>query len=361
MLYWLLYSLEPEFSGLNVFRYITFRSGMAAATAILFVLFFGRKFIAFMRAKQFGQAIRSDGPESHLKKKGTPTMGGVLIISGLTVGTILWGDLGNPYIWALLLVTWGFAAVGFLDDYIKIAKKDPEGLASRWKFRLLVVFSLVVSLIIYYAQDNWMGQGQLYFPFFKDVALNLGPWYIALGVLTLVAASNAVNLTDGLDGLAIGPCIVNAAAFFVLCYLGGNAVFARYLQIPFVPGIGELSVFCAALLGAGVAFLWFNTYPAQIFMGDVGALALGGILGALAIASKNEFLLVILGGIFVLETLSVIVQVVSFKLRGKRVFKMAPIHHHFELMGWPEPKVIVRFWIISFLLATIALSTLKLR
>jgi phospho-N-acetylmuramoyl-pentapeptide-transferase len=215
--------------------------------------------------------------------------------------------------------------------------------------------------MIYYAQDNWGGQGQLYFPFFKDISLYLGPWYIALGVLTLVSASNAVNLTDGLDGLAIGPCIVNAAAFFVLCYLGGNAIFAKYLQIPFVPGAGELAVFCAAMLGAGVAFLWFNTYPAQIFMGDVGALSLGGILGALAIASKNEFLLVILGGIFVLETVSVVIQVVSFKLRGKRVFKMAPIHHHFELLGWPEPKVIVRFWIISFLLAVIALSTLKLR
>jgi phospho-N-acetylmuramoyl-pentapeptide-transferase len=334
---------------------------MSALTSLLVVLLFGRKYIAFMRKKQFGQTIREDGPETHLKKKGTPTMGGVLIILGLSVGTLLWADWGNPYVWVLLFVSWTFGSVGFLDDYIKIAKKDPEGLASRWKFRMLVFFALFASLTIYYAQDDWAGQGQLYFPFFKGSSLSLGPWYIALGVLTLVGASNAVNLTDGLDGLAIGPCVVNAAAFFVLCYLGGNAVFARYLQIPFVPGIGELAVFCAALLGAGVAFLWFNTYPAQIFMGDVGALALGGILGTLAIASKNEFLLVILGGIFVIETLSVIIQVVSFKLRGKRVFKMAPIHHHFELKGWPEPKVIVRFWIISFLLAIIALSTLKLR
>ena len=361
MLYWLFYSFESQFKILNVFRYITFRSGMAALTAFLFVLFFGRPFINFVRQKQYGQAIRTDGPQSHLKKKGTPTMGGVLIILGLTVGTLLWCDLTNPYVWALLLITLSYAAIGLLDDFIKVIKKDPEGLASRWKFRLQVIFALAAALVLYHAQDGYASQGHIYFPFFKKYYLDVGPWYIAFTVLTLVATSNAVNLTDGLDGLAIGPSIICAATFFFLCYLGGNAVFSRYLQIPFVEGLGELAPFCAAMLAAGVAFLWFNTYPAQIFMGDVGALSLGGALGALAIASKNEILLVILGGVFVIETLSVIIQVASFKLRGKRVFKMAPLHHHFELIGWPEPKIIVRFWIISFVLAVVALSTLKLR
>ncbi len=361
MLYWLLYSLESELSLLNVFRYITFRSGMAAITAFLFVLIFGKPFIRYIQRKQYGQAVRDDGPQSHLKKKGTPTMGGVLIVAGLSVGTLLWGDLKNAYIWNLLAITWIYGLIGLLDDYFKVIRKDPEGLASRWKFRLQVLGALVVSMGLFHAQDGWAGQGDLFFPFFKNLILNLGVWYIALTVLTIVGSSNAVNLTDGLDGLAIGPSIVCAAAFFILCYLGGNSVFANYLQIPHVPGIGELAVFCAAMMAAGVAFLWFNTYPAQIFMGDAGALALGGALGALSVASKNEFLLVILGGIFVIETLSVIIQVASFKIRGKRVFKMAPLHHHFELIGWPEPKVIVRFWIISFVLAVAALSTLKLR
>ncbi len=294
-------------------------------------------------------------------------MGGVLIILGLTVGTLLGANLSNPYIWCCLIVTWGFGLVGCLDDYFKVIRKDPKGLASRWKFRLLGVFSLIVAIGLYHSpefiggEETLASQGKLYFPFFKNLIVFLGPWYILLTVLTLIGSANAVNLTDGLDGLAIGPCVVCAAAFFILCYLGGNAHFAEYLQIPHVAGVGELSIFCAALLASGVGFLWFNTYPAQIFMGDVGALALGGALGALAVASKNEFLLVILGGIFVIETLSVILQVVSFKLRGKRIFKMAPLHHHFELSGWPEPKVIVRFWIVSFVLAIVALATLKLR
>jgi len=361
MLYWLLYSFEHEFSFFNVFRYISFRSGMAAITAFLFVLFLGKPFIWLIRRKQYGQAVRDDGPQSHLKKQGTPTMGGVLIVLGLSVGTLLWGDLSNSYIWALLIITWAYALIGLIDDYKKVIKKDPKGLASRWKFRLQVVFGVVAAIILFHSQDGWSGQGLVFFPFFKNFTVDLGTWYIAFTVLAIVGSSNAVNLTDGLDGLAIGPSIVCAAAFFVLVYLGGNAVFANYLQIPHVPGIGELSIFCASMLAAGVAFLWFNTYPAQIFMGDVGALSLGGALGALATASKNEFLLVILGGIFVIETLSVIIQVASFKLTGKRVFKMAPLHHHFELLGWPEPKVIVRFWIISFVLAIAALSTLKLR
>lgn len=361
MLYWLFYDQEHIWSAFNVFRYITFRSGMAALTALLFVLFCGQPFIRYIRRKQYGQAVRSDGPQAHLKKEGTPTMGGVLIVAGLSLGTLLWADLSNIYVWALLAITWLYALIGWLDDYKKVIRRDPKGLASRWKFRLQVIGALVVSLLLYRAQDGWGGQGHLYVPFFKNFFFNLGPWYIAFTVLTIVGASNAVNLTDGLDGLAIGPSIVCAASFFILTYLGGNVVFANYLQIPHVPGIGELAVFCASVMAAGMAFLWFNTYPAQIFMGDVGALSLGGALGALAVASKNEFLLVILGGIFVLETLSVILQVASFKLTGKRIFKMAPLHHHFELLGWPEPKVIVRFWIISFVLAVAALSTLKLR
>ena len=361
MLYLLLSQLDLSHPILNVFRYISFRSGMAAVSALFFVLFLGQPFIRWIVRKQYGQAVRTDGPQSHKKKQGTPTMGGVLILAGLSFGTLLWADLRNPYIWWMLFLTWSFGAVGYLDDYFKVIRKDPEGLASRWKFRFLVLAATLASLGLFHAQDTWVGQGFLFVPFLKHFAWSMGAWYIAFSVLVIVGTSNAVNLTDGLDGLAIGPSIVCAAAFFIFCYLGGNAVFANYLQIPFVPGIGELSIFCAAMMAAGVGFLWFNTYPAQIFMGDVGALALGGALGGLAVASKNEVVLVVLGGVFVMETLSVIIQVISFKTTGKRVFKMAPIHHHFELKGWPEPKVIVRFWIISFILAILALSTLKLR
>jgi phospho-N-acetylmuramoyl-pentapeptide-transferase len=361
MLYWLFLSLQDEFSALNVFRYITFRSGMAALTALLVVLVMGKPYIRWVQKKQYGQAVRDDGPQTHLKKKGTPTMGGLLILAGLSAGTLLWADLSNGYVWLLLAITWAYGAIGFVDDAKKILYKDPKGLASRWKFRWQVFAALFVAWGLYVLQKGTPVGGQLFFPFFKHITLDLGPWYLALAVLVMVGTSNAVNLTDGLDGLAIGPSIVSVGSFFVLCYLGGNAVFANYLQIPHVVNVGELGVFCAALVAAGVGFLWFNTYPAQVFMGDVGALALGGALGALAVATKHEILLVILGGIFVLETLSVIVQVVSFKLTGRRVFKMAPLHHHFELLGWPEPKVIVRFWIVSFLLALVALSTLKLR
>ncbi len=361
MLYALLYSFINEFKILNVLKYISFRSGLAAVTALLFVIFAGTPFINWMKKRQFGQAIRREGPQSHLKKTGTPTMGGVLILGGAFLGILFWGDLTNNYVWCILLILFVYGLVGFLDDYIKIIKKDPEGLASRWKFRLLFLGAALFSYISYVSADGDGVQGALFFPFFKNLVVNLGPYYMLLSLIVIVGASNAVNLTDGLDGLAIGPCIVNCASFFILCYLGGNIVFARYLQIPHVPGIGELAVVCAALMGGGIAFLWFNAYPAQIFMGDVGALALGGALGALSVLSKNEILLIILGGVFVVETLSVILQVASFKLRGKRIFRMAPIHHHFELLGWPEPKVIVRFWILSFILAIAALGTLKLR
>lgn len=361
MLYWLLVSLQDSFSAFNVFRYISFRSGMAAFTSILIVLLLGKPFIRFIQRKQYGQAVRDDGPQSHLKKQGTPTMGGLLILFGLSGGTLLWADLSNPYVWLLLAITWLYGMIGLLDDAKKVLYKDPKGLASRWKFRLQVFAALFVAWGLYVVQKETALNGILHFPFFKNFTLDLGPWYMGFAVLVMVGASNAVNLTDGLDGLAIGPCIVNVATFFLLAYLGGNAVFANYLQIPHLPQVGELSVFCAALLAAGVGFLWFNAYPAQIFMGDVGALSLGGAIGALAVATKHEILLVILGGIFVMETVSVIVQVVSFKLTGRRVFRMAPLHHHFELIGWPEPKIIVRFWIVSFLLALVALSTLKLR
>jgi phospho-N-acetylmuramoyl-pentapeptide-transferase len=361
MLYWLLLQFQPQVSFLNVFRYITFRSGMGALTAFLVVMVLGQPFINWVKRKQYGQAVRSDGPQSHLKKQGTPTMGGLLIVLGLSVGTLLWGDLSNPYIWLTLLITWSYAWIGLLDDWQKVTKKSSAGLASRWKLRLQVFFAVAVAWGVYAVQKGTPLEGILYFPFAKNFLLSLGPWYMMFAVFVIVGSSNAVNLTDGLDGLAIGPSIICAGVFFVLAYLGGNAVFADYLQIPHVPGSGELGVFCASLVASGVAFLWFNSYPAQIFMGDVGSLSLGGALGALAIASKNELLLAIMGGVFVMETVSVILQVLSFKLRGKRIFKMAPIHHHFELLGWPEPKVIVRFWIASFILGILALSTLKLR
>ena len=363
MLYWLFYSFVEEIPLFNVFRYLTFRSGLAALTAFLFVILFGRTFIRKARARQFGQAIREDGPVEHLKKKGTPTFGGLLIVGGFSTGVLLWCDLSNIYIWLLLALSWTFAMIGLLDDYLKVVRRDPKGLPSRWKFRLQYLCSVVFSIVLYkVAQDGWdFGRGVVFLPLLKSWAIDMGPWYMLFSVIVLVASSNAVNLTDGLDGLAIGPIITCTAAFFILCYLGGNAVFARYLSIPFVPGLGEVSVFCAAICAACMAFLWYNSYPAEIFMGDIGSLSLGAAFGALGLITKNEFLLVILGGVFVMVTLSVIMQVTSFKLTGKRVFRMAPIHHHFELKGVPEPKIIVRFWIVSIVLAILALSTLKLR
>ncbi len=361
MLYWLLLQLQPQLSFLNVFRYITFRSGMGALTAFMVVFVLGQPFIEWVKRKQYGQSVRTDGPQSHLKKQGTPTMGGLLIVLGLSIGTLLWGDLANPYIWLVLFITWAYAGIGLIDDWKKVTKKNSKGLSSRWKLRLQIIFALMFSWGIYVVQKDTPLDGVLYFPFFKNFTLNFGAWYMAFTVFVIVGTSNAVNLTDGLDGLAIGPAIVCGGVFFLLAYLGGNILYAEYLQIPHVAGSGELGVFCASLVASGIAFLWFNTYPAQIFMGDVGSLALGGSLGALGVASKNEILLAIMGGVFVMETVSVIAQVISFKLTGKRIFKMAPIHHHFELLGWPEPKVIVRFWIVSFILGILALSTLKLR
>ncbi|WP_395665718.1 phospho-N-acetylmuramoyl-pentapeptide-transferase [Methylocella sp.] len=357
----LLTYFSAHFQPLNLFRYITFRTGGATATALFFVFFFGPKIIAALRLKQGkGQPIRLDGPQSHLiTKKGTPTMGGLMILSGLIVSTLLWANLRNHYVWAVLFVTVGFGAIGFYDDYLKVTRQTDKGFSGRLRLALEV---LIAGLACF----SMMALGGphttfLSLPAINGFALDLGLFFLAFGAFVIVAAGNAVNLTDGLDGLAIVPVMIAAGAFGVIAYLAGNAIFSNYLGINFVPGAGELAVVAGAVIGAGLGFLWFNAPPAQIFMGDTGSLALGGLLGAIAVAVKHEIVLVIVGGLFVLETLSVIVQVISFKLTGRRVFRMAPIHHHFEQLGWSEPQVVVRFWIIAFVLALIGLSTLKLR
>ena len=307
-----------------------------------------------------GQPVRDDGPESHFSKAGTPTMGGSLILLSIAISTILWGDLGNRYIWIALLTMLAFGGIGFVDDYKKLVRQDPKGLASRYKYFWQSVFGLAAAIALYVTASA-PEETQLIVPFFKDVAINLGLFYVVLTYFVIVGTSNAVNLTDGLDGLAIMPTIMVAGAFAMMAYLSGHSEFASYLHIPNIEGVGEVAIFCMALMGAGIGFLWFNTYPAMVFMGDVGALALGAALGVVAVMVRQEIVLVIMGGIFVIETLSVIIQVASFKLTGKRVFKMAPIHHHYELKGWPEPRVIVRFWIISLILVLVGLATLKLR
>lgn len=358
MLYHLLYPLHQEYSFFNVFKYITFRTFGAGITAILVCLLMGSMFISWLQKKQIGQSVRDDGPQSHLSKKGTPTMGGTLIIFGTVVSTLLWADLENIPVWIALLTTVGLGAVGFVDDYKKVIEKNSKGLSARKKliFQWLIAFAAAYAMYIYREAPP-----VLKFPFFKDLFIDLGWAYVPFAAFVIVGATNAVNLTDGLDGLAVGSTITTATTFLILAYCAGHVKIAEYLQIPYIPSSGELSVFLAAVAASCLGFLWFNAYPAQVFMGDVGALALGGALAVSAIITKNEILLAICGGIFVIETLSVVAQVVSFKMTGKRVFKMAPIHHHFELKGWPEPKVIVRFWIISILLALFTLSTLKLR
>jgi phospho-N-acetylmuramoyl-pentapeptide-transferase len=358
MLLSLLYPLHTEFSFLNVFKYITFRTFGAAITSVLFCMLLGPWFIAFMQKKQMKQVVRDDGPQSHLSKKGTPTMGGTLILAGVAIPTLLWADLTNSNIWIALLLTLGYGVIGFIDDYKKVIQKNPKGLAGRWK--LVGQFSLAAVAAYFLFKDGAISN-DLRFPFFKDFAINLGWGFIPFAILVIVGASNAVNLTDGLDGLAVGPTITCSITFLILAYCAGHAGIASYLQIPHVPGSGELAIFLASIAAACLGFLWYNTYPAQVFMGDVGALALGGALGVVAVNTKNEILLAVCGLIFVVEALSVMIQVASFKTTGKRVFKMAPIHHHFELKGWPEPKVVVRFWILSILLALVTLSTLKLR
>jgi phospho-N-acetylmuramoyl-pentapeptide-transferase len=368
MFYWLI-ELSNTVPGLgvlhpflNVFRYITFRTGGAVVTGALFVFLFGPWIIDHLRIRQGkGQPIRTDGPQSHLvTKKGTPTMGGLMILSGLVVSTLLWANTLNPYVWIVLAVTLGFGFVGFYDDYLKVTKQTHSGFAGRIRLAIEAVIAIAACYaLVRLGRDPFATA--LVIPFFKDVVLNLGWFFVMFGAFIIVGAGNAVNLTDGLDGLAIVPVMIAAASFGMIAYLAGNAVFSDYLQINYVAGTGELAVLCGAVLGAGLGFLWFNAPPASIFMGDTGSLALGGMLGSVAVAVKHEIVLAVIGGLFVLEAVSVIVQVVSFKLTGKRVFRMAPIHHHFEQLGWTEPQIVIRFWIISVMLALAGLSTLKLR
>ncbi len=359
MFYHLLYPLHEIYSVFNVFRYITFRTIYAAITALVICFILGPWLIRKLKALQIGQPVRENGPGSHLIKQGTPTMGGILIIFAVVVSTLLWANLAVDYIWFVLLITVGFGIIGFLDDYRKFTYNHSRGVSGRVKFMSELLLAGIVSLALYFKPGF---TSNLTVPFFKTVLPDLGMFYIPLAIFIIVGAANAVNLTDGLDGLAIGPSITSFMTYLLFAYFAGNIKIAAYLQVPYVPGTGELAIFCGAVVGATIGFLWYNSYPAQMFMGDVGSLSLGGALGTIAVLTKQEILLVIVGGIFVLETFSVILQVGWFKVSGgKRLFKMAPIHHHFELAGWAEPKIIVRFWIISILLALVAVSTLKLR
>ncbi|NWF56282.1 MAG: phospho-N-acetylmuramoyl-pentapeptide-transferase [Syntrophaceae bacterium] len=358
MLYTLLYALHTQYSFFNVFRYITFRAILAILTALVISFFLGPWVIQRLKDLQVKQYIREDGPKNHREKEGTPTMGGTLILFSIGVAVLLWADLTNFFIWVALLVLAGFGGIGFADDYLKLTRRNSKGLSMKHKMLFQVLVALVASLLLY---RNPTFKSTLAFPFIKGMMPDLGALYILLVIFMIVGTSNAVNLTDGLDGLATGPVLISAGTFMVLAYLAGNVKIASYLQIPYVSGSGELTIFCGALVGAAMGFLWYNTYPAQLFMGDTGSVSLGAALGAVAVMTKQEFLLAIVGGLFVIETLSVIFQVASYKLRKKRIFRMAPIHHHFELLGWAEPKVIVRFWIITVCLALLAFSTLKLR
>jgi phospho-N-acetylmuramoyl-pentapeptide-transferase len=352
--------LEQHFSGFNLFQYLTFRSILSALTALGVSLLFGPRFIRKLAEMKAGQPIRDDGPKSHFSKAGTPTMGGTLILTAISVATLLWADLGNRYVWIVLFVLFAFGFVGWLDDWLKLAKKNPKGLSARWKYALQSLFGAVAAGWLYASADV-PAATELIVPFFKQVAVPLGLLFPVVAYFWIVGFSNAVNLTDGLDGLAIVPSVMVAGALGIFAYVAGNTVFSGYLQLPYIPGAGELSIICGALAGAGLGFLWFNTYPAQVFMGDVGALAVGAALGTIAIITRQELILVVMGGVFVMETVSVMLQVASFKLTGRRIFRMAPIHHHFELKGWPEPRVIVRFWIISVVLVLVSLATLKVR
>jgi phospho-N-acetylmuramoyl-pentapeptide-transferase len=353
--------LQQQQGLFRLFGYLSFRGILAALTALFLSLWLGPAVIRRLAQFKGGQPIRQDGPQTHFTKAGTPTMGGALILMTVLLSVLLWGDLRNRYVWLVLAVMLGFGVIGWYDDWIKIVRRDPNGLKSRWKYLLQSVVGLAAGLFLYYTADT-PAATTFYIPMFKSIALPLvGVSFVAIAYLWIVGFSNAVNLTDGLDGLAIMPTVLVACALGVFAYASGNAVFAEYLQIPRVPGAGELVIICAAIAGAGLGFLWFNTYPAMVFMGDIGALALGAVLGTIAVIVRQELVLVIMGGIFVIETLSVMIQVASFKLTGKRVFRMAPIHHHFELKGWPEPRVIVRFWIISVVLVLVGLATLKVR
>lgn len=358
MLYNLFYPLASNLKILNIFRYLTFRTIYAMITALIVCFVLGPWIIRKLEGLQARQVIRTDGPESHLEKQGTPTMGGLIILSAIILPTLLWADLTNSYVWITLFIVVGYGLIGFMDDYLKVVKKNTKGLSARQKMFWQVLLAGSVAVFLY-IDPNF--NEMLYVPFFKNFHPDLGILFIPFVALVIVGASNAVNLTDGLDGLAIGPVAINAATYMLFAYVAGHATLSAYLQIPRVPGAGELAVICGAMVGAGLGFLWFNSYPAEIFMGDVGSLSLGGTLGVIAVLTKQEILLVIVGGIFVIEALSVIFQVGSYKYRGKRIFRMAPIHHHFELKGVAEPKIIVRFWIITIILALVAISTLKMR
>ncbi|MDG0969884.1 MAG: phospho-N-acetylmuramoyl-pentapeptide-transferase [Porticoccaceae bacterium] len=352
--------LSNFYSPFSVVQYLTLRGILAVITALIISWVIGPWVIQKLNDLQIGQAIRTDGPQSHLKKTGTPTMGGALILLAMFVSILLWADLGNRYVWIVLGTTFAFGLVGWVDDYRKVVEKNPRGLTARWKYLWQSLFGLTAASALYYTAQV-PAETELIVPFFKDIALQMGPAYILLTYFVIVGTSNAVNLTDGLDGLAILPAVMVSGALGIIAYLTGNYQFASYLHIPFISGAGELLIISAALCGAGLGFLWFNTYPAMVFMGDIGSLALGAALGIMAVIVRQELVLVIMGGVFVIETLSVILQVASFKLTGKRIFRMAPIHHHFELKGWPEPRVIVRFWIVTVVLVLIGLATLKIR
>ena len=361
MLYNLLINYSDTYSFLNFFNFLTVRTGLAVITSMIIVFIIGERFINFFSTKKITNPIRLDGPEEHLIKKiGTPTMGGVLILIGLFAGVFLWSDLFNPYNWLLIFITFSFGTLGAFDDYKKIKKKNSSGISSKLKFLIQIIICLI-SLIILYKFIGSELTNNLYFPFFKNLVINLGWFFIPFYLFVIVGSSNAVNLTDGLDGLATVPVILVAGCFAFISYVSGNIIFAEYLLIPYIEGVGEVAVFCGAIIGASIGFLWFNAPPAKIFMGDTGSLALGGSLGAVGVVTKHEIVLAITGGLFVLEAVSVIVQVISFKLTGKRIFMMAPIHHHFEKKGWAESTVVIRFWIISLILAMIGLATLKLR
>lgn len=358
MLLWLFN--DVFFVDVALFGYITFRTIMAALTAMLVSLLVGPLFIRNMTQRQYGQPIRALGPESHQIKAGTPTMGGALILIAIVVATLLWTDLSNRYVWVVLFVTVAFGAIGFVDDFKKLKDKSSDGLSAKWKYTLQSLAAIVAAVFLFLTADV-AANTQLFVPFFKDIAIPLGWGFVVLAYFVIVGSSNAVNLTDGLDGLAIMPAVFVATGLGIFAYATSNAVFANYLDMAFVPGVGELAIFCAALAGAGLGFLWWNTYPASVFMGDIGALSVGAALGLVAVAVRQEIIFFVMAGVFVIETLSVILQVASFKLTGKRLFKMAPIHHHFELKGWPEPKVIVRFWIIAVMLVLASLATMKIR
>ncbi|NTS76590.1 phospho-N-acetylmuramoyl-pentapeptide-transferase [Catenovulum sp. SM1970] len=360
MLVWLaewLTQFEPSF---NVFSYLTMRSILSILTALLISLYFGPKLIRYLQRMQIGQTVRDDGPESHFSKSGTPTMGGLLILAAIVASSVLWADLSNKYVLVTLFVVISYGVIGFVDDYRKVIRKDSKGLIARWKYFWQSAIAITVAAYLFFTAQQ-PEETALVVPFFKDVLPQLGALYLLVAYFTIVGTSNAVNLTDGLDGLAIVPTVMVAGALAIFAYMTGNANFSEYLNIPYIPQTSELVIVCTAIIGAGLGFLWFNTYPAQVFMGDVGSLALGATLGVIAVLVRQELVLFIMGGVFVMETISVILQVGSYKLRGQRIFRMAPIHHHYELKGWPEPRVIVRFWIISLMLVLVGLATLKIR